>query len=469
MSDSALALSRVFNGYGETDREAYSVGGDQMVWEITSRDEAERIKQKTETVGGETVIYDYDYDEMGRLLTVEKDGTPVEEYRYDAAGRRNYELNTRRGISRITDGDFAYDNADCLTGIGGADYEYDEDGFLLQKTDGADVTQYDYSLRGELLSVTLPDERFIEYVHDPLGRRIAKKADGTITEKYLWTGLTTLLAVYDGSDNLLMRFEYAAGRMPVAMTKGGQRYYLAYDQVGTLRAVTDASGNAVKRVGYDTFGNVISDSNTAFAVPFGFAGGLHDADTGLVRFGYRDYDPDTGRWTAKDPILFAGGDTDLYGYCLGDPVNFVDPEGTFVFAGSAAAIALVKAGIVTIGAMGAIIAGGWLHDALFNESSESDDKGNLPDPSILGDSIITGPCPSGPEDPKDKKRKGEFKSTKQRKQLERYKNQLKRKLEGNQREVFQRMLEEGKMPGEQFSGKEKLDEIYQHVIKNIKP
>ncbi|WP_439952562.1 RHS repeat-associated core domain-containing protein [Desulfonema ishimotonii] len=133
--------------------------------------------------------------------------------------------------------------------------------------------------------------------------------------------------MYDGSDNLLMRFEYADGRMPVAMTKGGQRYYLAYDQVGSLRAVTDASGNLVKRVEYDTFGNVISDSNTAFAVPFGFAGGLYDADTGLVRFGYRDYDPDTGRWTAKDPILFAGGDTDLYGYCLNEPVNLTDPNG----------------------------------------------------------------------------------------------------------------------------------------------
>ncbi|WP_208022616.1 RHS repeat-associated core domain-containing protein [Desulfonema ishimotonii] len=148
-----------------------------------------------------------------------------------------------------------------------------------------------------------------------------------ITEKYLWSGLTTLLAVYDGSDNLLMRFEYAAGRTPVAMTKGGQRYYLAYDQVGTLRAVTDASGNTVKRVGYDTFGNVLTDSDPLFEVPFGFAGGLYDEDTGLIRFGYRDYDPNAGRWTAKDPIGFAGGDTDLYGYCLGDPVNWVDPKG----------------------------------------------------------------------------------------------------------------------------------------------
>ncbi|MCK5344490.1 MAG: RHS repeat-associated core domain-containing protein, partial [Candidatus Heimdallarchaeota archaeon] len=66
-----------------------------------------------------------------------------------------------------------------------------------------------------------------------------------------------------------------------------------------------------------------------FDMPFGFAGGLHDLDTGLVRFGYRDYDPDIGRWTAKDPILFAGGDTDLFGYCLNDPINLIDPLGLF--------------------------------------------------------------------------------------------------------------------------------------------
>jgi RHS repeat-associated protein len=54
---------------------------------------------------------------------------------------------------------------------------------------------------------------------------------------------------------------------------------------------------------------------------------MYDPDTGLVRFGARDYDPVTGRWTAKDPIGFNGGDTNVYGYGLGDPVNNVDPSG----------------------------------------------------------------------------------------------------------------------------------------------
>jgi len=46
-----------------------------------------------------------------------------------------------------------------------------------------------------------------------------------------------------------------------------------------------------------------------------------------VRFGARDYDRETGRWTAKDPIRFAGTDTNLYGYVLNDPINFIDPLG----------------------------------------------------------------------------------------------------------------------------------------------
>jgi len=49
---------------------------------------------------------------------------------------------------------------------------------------------------------------------------------------------------------------------------------------------------------------------------FAFAGGLYDADTKLVRFGARDYDPAVGRWTCKDPLLFGGGLSNLYEYVV---------------------------------------------------------------------------------------------------------------------------------------------------------
>lgn len=80
------------------------------------------------------------------------------------------------------------------------------------------------------------------------------------------------------------------GRMPVAMEQGSATYYLTYDQVGSLKVVAGASGNVVKRIGYDSFGNIINDTNASFDIPFDFAGGLHDRDRGLVRFGFRDYD-----------------------------------------------------------------------------------------------------------------------------------------------------------------------------------
>jgi len=111
------------------------------------------------------------------------------------------------------------------------------------------------------------------------------------------------------------------------MTRNGSAYYLLYDQIGTLRAVADSSGTIVKQIDYDSFGFVLNDTNPSFAIPLGFAGGLHDRDTGLVRFGYRDYDPSIGRWTAKDPIDFAGGDANLYGYAQNDPVNWIDAKG----------------------------------------------------------------------------------------------------------------------------------------------
>ncbi|MFV0678751.1 RHS repeat-associated core domain-containing protein, partial [Ottowia sp.] len=74
------------------------------------------------------------------------------------------------------------------------------------------------------------------------------------------------------------------------------------------------------------WGNVTLDTNPGFQ-PFGYAGGLYDSDTRLTRFGARDYDAEAGRWTVNDPILFNGGDSNLYGYVTQDPVNGIDPDG----------------------------------------------------------------------------------------------------------------------------------------------
>jgi RHS repeat-associated protein len=70
------------------------------------------------------------------------------------------------------------------------------------------------------------------------------------------------------------------------------------------------------------------DTNPGFQ-PFGYAGGIYETSSGLTRFGYRDYDAESGRWTSKDPLQFQGGDNNLYGYVLGEPMGFIDPAGLY--------------------------------------------------------------------------------------------------------------------------------------------
>jgi RHS repeat-associated protein len=112
-------------------------------------------------------------------------------------------------------------------------------------------------------------------------------------------------------------------------------YYIKHDTVykiisnhlGSPRLVINTiSGAVVYRADYDEFGRLSASSGT-LEIPFGFAGGIYDSLTGLVRFGARDYSAREGRWTAKDPIGFNGGDNNLYGYCVGDAVNRVDGNG----------------------------------------------------------------------------------------------------------------------------------------------
>ena len=327
VSGAGLQLNRGFNGYGEVTSQSGAVSGKAVGSWSLSRDNAGRTVRKTEAAGGISVVYDYLYEANGRLWKVLKDNVLVEEYAYDENGTRIFEMNTLRGIVNRS---YEYSDEDHLLKAGEWTYQYDLDGFFTNKTNSitpSNKTQYFYSSRGELLTVVLPDGKHIDYVCDPLGRRIAKKVNGVVVEKYLWQGLTHLLAVYDGGNVLRQRFEYADERMPVAMKMGSATYYLSYDQVGSLRLVADGSGNVVKRISYDSFGNILEDTNPSFKIPFGFAGGLHDRDTRLVRFGYRDYDPEVGRWTTKDPIGFAGKNTDLYGHVLNDPVNWIDPLG----------------------------------------------------------------------------------------------------------------------------------------------
>lgn len=183
VSDGTLSQTRSFNGYGEIDNYSNVVNAVNVYDVSLTRDNAGRITQRIEVIGTETITWNYLYDDLGRLTEVKKNSVVVENYEYDANGNRTLETNTARGI---TDKAFSYTNEDHIISAGSDVYVFDDDGFLIDRVSAAGTTSYDYSLRGELLSVDLTDGRSVTYDHDPMGRRIAKKIDGTVVEKYLW-------------------------------------------------------------------------------------------------------------------------------------------------------------------------------------------------------------------------------------------------------------------------------------------
>jgi RHS repeat-associated protein len=224
----------------------------------------------------------------------------------------------------------SYDAQDRLIQYGEAAYSYTANGELQTKTTAGEVTRYTYDELGNLLSVRLPTGTIIEYVIDGQNRRIGKKVGGTLLKGFLYQNRINPVAELDGINNVISRFVYASRRnVPDYMIKNGITYRILSDQLGSPKLVVDATaGSVAQRLDYDEFGRVTLDTNPGFQ-PFGFAGGLYDQETGLVRFGARDFDPDTGRWSAPDPIGFIGGQN-LYVYVGNDPINLLDPSGLVV-------------------------------------------------------------------------------------------------------------------------------------------
>jgi RHS repeat-associated protein len=302
-----------------------SHAGTPLFSEDSTRDALGRIQTRVETFGGTAVNYVYTYNLAGRLTDVTRDSIVIAHYDHDANGNRT----ARTTPSGMVEAE--YDAQDRLLVSGDVTYTYTANGDLAAKAQNGQSVTYDYDELGNLRLVVLPDGITIEYVIDGLNRRIGKKVNGVLVQGLLYSGQLTPVAELDGSGNVVSRFVYGSkANVPDYLIKGGVTYGIVSDHLGSPRLVVNvADGTIVQRMDVDEFGRVILDTNPGFQ-PFGFAGGLYDRQTRLVRFGARDYDPEVGRWTAKDPILFQGGDSNLYGYALADPINLRDPDGLAV-------------------------------------------------------------------------------------------------------------------------------------------
>ena len=164
------------------------------------------------------------------------------------------------------------------------------------------------------------------------------------------------------------------------MIKGGSTYRIISDHLGSPRLVVNAThGTIAQRIDYDVWGNITQDTHPGFQ-PFGFAGGIYDQHTQLTRFGARDYDAETARWTAKDPIGFGGGDANLYGYVLNNPINFIDPDGLNPVAGAIGGGVIAGPPGAVVGAVVGFAVGVFIGNNLFSKGG----KQNVRDTGLMG-------------------------------------------------------------------------------------
>jgi RHS repeat-associated protein len=218
--------------------------------------------------------------------------------------------------------------------------------------------------------VDLPDGRAIEYDVDGAGRRVGRRElDASGVEVsfrgWIYRDLLRPIAEVDEAGNVVARYVYEDGsgmrqnagdqvatrlgtgfhsglryrgrnlpEIVELLTPSGavtQRLSLVSNQVGSVELVVDAdTGVVVERLEYDEFGR-IALSLGANLQPFGFAGGLQDSDTKVVRFGARDYFPDLGRWSARDPLRMGGGSENTYAYSTSNPVGVTDANGLTIY------------------------------------------------------------------------------------------------------------------------------------------
>jgi RHS repeat-associated protein len=280
-----------------------------------------------ETHHGQTSTYTN--DNTGQLVSADHQLQNDESYSYDDNGNRiggGYIVGTNNQI--LSDGTYSY--------------MYDNEGNMIRRTEIAtgEYTEYTYDHRNRLVLVQEKSSGGIilcevEYTYDALDRRIAKVIDedgaGPQTPvsthfvydgEHVWADFDTggtVLARYlfgDSTDEIIARWRPSEGTA----------WYLT-DHLGTVRDIVNGSGVLGNTITYDSFGNILSQSNFLFGDRYTYTGREFDAVLGMYYYRARFYDPMLGRFISQDPLSFEAGDPNLYRFVGNSPLTLTDPFG----------------------------------------------------------------------------------------------------------------------------------------------
>jgi YD repeat-containing protein len=284
-----------YSAYGELANLDYRFDGSTVFQQSMVRDALGRITALQEVAFGTDSFYGYRYDDAGRLYAVTTNGDTTARYWYDANGNRT----AFQGRTATDTATADYDEQDRLLRYRDTRYSYTAAGEQSLAVTGADTTRYTYDALGNLLSVVAIGD-MIGYLVDGRNRRVGRTLNGRLVQGWLYQNGLNPVAELDSAGNVVARYVYGTrGHVPDYVVKGAATYRLITDQLGSVRGVVNATSGAVaEQIDYDVWGRVKRDTDPGF-VSLGYAGGLRDTATGLVRLAQGTTTPAWGGGRAR--------------------------------------------------------------------------------------------------------------------------------------------------------------------------
>ena len=307
--------------------------------------------------------YRIEYDPAGHIKDIFKNGQLIREYSYDDFGSRTglsrfcHDTNTKETT------EYQYDLRGGLVSMTSStdreDYRYDKRGNLTELLkNGKSVAEYHYGPMNRLAGVKLATGEEASYLYDGLGFRVGKN---TITNKGTKNTSYTIdySRLYDNmleirEEDLAESYVWGIGLEGYRKLSGQNGWFIT-DPLGSVLTRTDQNG-IHSAVNYDEFGNrtvgskfTSAPSQAAMSDSFGYNGFLFDGISGTYYAQARQYRSYTGTFDAMDRF---GGDITLpetmnpYVYCIQDPFSLTDKTAYWFGLDD-----LIAAGVGAVGGM----------------------------------------------------------------------------------------------------------------------
>jgi RHS repeat-associated protein len=176
------------------------------------------------------------------------------------------------------------------------------------------VWRYSYDAEDRLTSCATPDGTVWHYRYDPLGRRTAKyrlAQDGLqVVEETRFTWDLVSLAEQTDLNGITVTWEHEGHqpigqyeRKPGSQEEFDSRFFaIVTDLVGTPTELIDETGEIAWHTQRTCWGTTAWNADATAYTPLRFPGQYADPETGLHYNYFRQYDPETARYTSPDPL-----------------------------------------------------------------------------------------------------------------------------------------------------------------------